>query len=181
MLERISTAQTAGQLAASEDMVRKAIGRYGVIERCQFRKGWFADTLPQHSEPIATVFIDVDYQSSLHECLINLWPHIVSNGLLFLDEFVLLDYCALFYSERYWARYFGEKPPGLIGAGAGVGVGHYYFGPPFETPPLQNAGSVAYTWKGNGAFWNYYPEDVAAGSDPEAPVVARGEARTASD
>jgi hypothetical protein len=69
-----------------------------------------------------------------------------------------LDLCALFFSETYWQRYFGERPPGLMGAGTGVGVGHYYWGPLFTEPPLQLSRSIAYTWKGNSGYWTYYPE-----------------------
>ena len=45
-----------------------------------------------------------------------------------------------------------------MGAGTGVGVGHYYWGPLFTEPPLQLSRSIAYTWKGNSGYWTYYPE-----------------------
>jgi hypothetical protein len=45
---------------------------------------------------------DVDYQASLDAYVRNLWPQLTERGYVFIDEFVLLDHCALFWSERYW-------------------------------------------------------------------------------
>lgn len=162
-----STGGFRGELHLVQENIRKG----GVIERCTFRKGWLKDTLPHHSEPIAMCFWDVDYQDSLHTCVINLWPHLVEGGYVFIDEYVLVDYCSLFFSERYWRQYFGTTPPGLIGSGTGLPLGHYFLGGfPFH-PPLQESGSVAYTRKGGSGFWDYYPEDIAAAAE-DAPLPA---------
>jgi hypothetical protein len=104
----------------------------------------------------------VDYQASLDDCIRNLWPHLTESGYLFIDEYVLTDYCALFWSERYWSSNFSTTPPGLIGAGSGVGVGQYYLGP-FEEWNMgagmaQDPTSVAYTRKDFSGYWDYYPE-----------------------
>ena len=84
---------------------KQNVRRYGAIDVCTFRKGWFSETLPQHREAIVLCFIDVDLESSLHDCVLNLWPKLQPRGYLFLDEFVFPDYCALFWSERYWKTY----------------------------------------------------------------------------
>ena len=57
------------------------------MERCTFRKGWFSETLPYHSEPVVLCFLDVDFQASLHDCVTNLWPHLTDRGYLFVDEY----------------------------------------------------------------------------------------------
>ena len=142
------------------ETVRANVERYGVAERCTFRKGWFRDTLPNHTEPIALCLVDVDLKSSMHDCIVNLWPHLVDRGYVFFDEYVLLDRCALFYSERFWREYLGSDPPGLVGAGTGVGVGQYFLGPYGATPPIQRATSLAYTRKDFTALWDYRPEDA---------------------
>ena len=80
---------------------------------------------------------------------------------MFIDEYVFLDYCALFYSEKFWRRHFDTTPPGLIGAGSGVGVGEYYVGPYGERLPVQAPGSVAYTRKDFDGHWAYYPDETA--------------------
>ena len=127
-----------GSFKGSLETVQGNVRKYGVIERCQFRKGWFKDTLPSHSEPIAFCFIDVDLKSSMHDCIVNLWPHLALQGYLFFDEYVHLHNCALFFSERFWRDYLDTKPPGLMGTGTGVGVGQYFLGPwmgPSASPP----------------------------------------------
>ena len=95
---------TEGVLDADLEQVKANVRRYGAIDRCTFVKGFFADTLPQHEQPTVLCFLDVDLQGSLHDCVINLWPHLTEKGYVFIDEYVFSDYCALFYSERYLAR-----------------------------------------------------------------------------
>jgi Macrocin-O-methyltransferase (TylF) len=148
-----------GVLAAEVETVRENVRKYGVVERCIFRKGWFEDTLPNHTEPIVLAFLDVDWQASLDDCITNLWPHLTDKGYVFIDEFVLTDYCALFWSERYWRARFNTTPPGLIGSGSGVGVGSYYLGPFEEWNWIQDPTSIAYTRKDFSGYWAFYRED----------------------
>lgn len=156
-----ATPETAGYLAAELDEVRETVRRHGVLERCEFRKGWFADTLPEHASPVVLCFLDVDYQASLRSCVLNLWPHLTQSGYVFIDEYVLLDYCALFFSEKFWRRHFDRVPPGLIGAGSGIGLGEHYLGPRSEMLPIQGPGSIAYTRKDLTASWEYFPDEAA--------------------
>jgi len=151
--------EATGMLAVDLERVKRNVERYGAIECCEFRKGWFKDTLPNHKEPIVLMFLDVDWQASLDDCITNLWPHLVDKGYVFIDEFVLTDYCALFWSEEYWRRRFGRTPPGLIGSGSGVGLGGYYLGPFDEWNWSHDPTSVAYTRKDFSGYWNYYAEE----------------------
>lgn len=149
---------TAGAFSAGLDLVRANVARFGRIERCEFREGWFEDTLPDHDSPIVLCFLDVDYQASLRDCVINLWPHLTPRGYVFIDEYVLLDYCALFWSERFWREQFDATPPGLLGAGSGVGVGEFYLGPREEPLAIQAPASIAYTRRDFSGSWEYFPE-----------------------
>ena len=72
------------------------VERFGRPEVVEFRQGWFNDCLPSHSENIAHIRADVDFQSSLHDVVVNLWPHLNPEGYFFTDEYMLLDYCGLF-------------------------------------------------------------------------------------
>lgn len=168
--DKYAKASQTGGLRGPLDLVRSNVAKYGAIERCEFRKGWFNESLPRHTERIALAFLDVDYQASLDDCVRNLWPHLIKRGYLFTDEYVLTDYCALFWSERYWRENFDTTPPGLIGSGSGVGVGQYYLGPFREIangPPVpQTPSSVAYTRKDFSGYWDY---------DPEAPKEQRAD------
>jgi O-methyltransferase len=148
-----------GDYCGSLEEVKSNIKRYGAIEACEFVKGWFNDTLPQLKSPVLLAFIDVDLEASLHTCVKHIWPNLVEKGYIFIDEVVGLDYCALFYSERYWKTYFDRTPPGLIGAGTGLPLGDYYIGPFAERDdhPMQHANAGAYTRKDMSGHWAYYP------------------------
>ena len=148
--------EQTGFLRADLETVRSNVRRHGALDRVTFRKGWFEDTLPRHTEPIVLAFLDVDYQSSLDECVRNLWPHLTERGYVFIDEYVLTDYCALFWSERYWRENFDTTPPGLLGSGTGIGVGQYYLGPFEEWHAPQDPTSVAYTRKDFSGHWGYH-------------------------
>ena len=139
--------------------VRDNVRRFGEVATCEFRKGWFSDTLPTHDSPVVLAFLDVDYQASLRDCILNLWPHLTDRGYVFIDEYMVLDYGALFFSEKFWDRYFDRPPPGMFGIGSGVGVGEYYLGPRHELPRYQEGGSIAYTRKDFDGHWDFYPED----------------------
>ena len=158
--DKYANEMTEGYLKADLEAVMDNVRRLGVIERCTFRKGWFSSTLPTHDRPIVLCFLDVDYQASLHDCIVNLWPHLTQRGYVFIDEYVYTDYCAIFYSEKYWQKYFQRKPPGLVGAGSGIGLGDYYLGPLWQSPTLQRVDSVAYTRKDFSGHWNFYPDDA---------------------
>jgi O-methyltransferase len=160
--DRIATPLTTGFLKGPLEIVRANVERLGAIEVCQFRKGWFSDSLPAHAEPIALCFLDVDFQMSIHQCLVNLWPHLIDEGYLFTDDYTILDLCAVFFSEEFWRREFNRHPPGLVGAGTGVAMGQYWMGPFVRMGgnpayPMQAPSSVGYTRKDFSGHWGYVP------------------------
>jgi O-methyltransferase len=141
--------------------VKDNVQRYGAIDACSFHQGWFEDSLPHHEGDIALMFLDVDFYSSLHDCLLNLWPSVVDGGFVFLDEYLNVPYCAVFFSEKYWDKYFSCAPPGLVGTGTGVQVGMFYTDPlvRFQQGQLQGSESIAYCIKGTRAIWEFYPDE----------------------
>ena len=151
----------AGDYCGTLDEVKSNLRRYGAIDRCEFVEGWFDATLPHLDTPVLLAFLDVDLEDSLHRCVRHIWPNLVDRGHIFIDEFVGLDYCALFYSERYWQTYFGRTPPGLIGAGTGLPLGEYYIGPfdERERHPMQHANAGAYARKDFSGVWTYFPDE----------------------
>ena len=150
-----------GIFGGTLDEVQDNIRRYGAFDVCSFHQGWFENTTPGHEGVICLMFIDVDFYSSLHDVLINLWPHVVDGGFVFLDEYLNLPYCAVFYSEKYWDKYFNSAPPGLVGAGTGVQVGMHYTDPSIRFQPTQMQGpdSISYCIKGQYALWDFYPDE----------------------
>jgi O-methyltransferase len=150
----------SGDYCGTLEEVKRNIRRYGAIETCEFVRGWFKDTLPQLSSPVLLAFLDVDLEASLDSCVRHIWPNLIEEGYIFIDECVGVDYCALFFSERYWQTHFGRAPPGMIGAGSGLPLGEYYIGPWSEkgSHPLQHPNAGSYTRKNMSGHWTFYPE-----------------------
>jgi hypothetical protein len=151
-----------GAFAGALEEVRENIRRYGALECCEFIKGWYRDTLPQLSKerPVLLAFLDVDLEASLETCVRYLWPSLTERGYIFIDEYVNLDYCSIFWSEKYWMKHFQRTPPGLIGSGVGLALGEYYIGPWSERRqhPLQHPNAGAYTRKDFSGHWAYEPQ-----------------------
>jgi O-methyltransferase len=150
-----------GDFRGTLDEVRSNVRRHGAIECCEFIEGWFDETLPKLQSPVLLAFLDVDLEASLETCVRHIWPNLAQTGYVFIDEFVGLDYCALFYSERFWNMYFKTTPPGLIGAGTGLPLGEFYLGPwsERESHPLWHANAGAYTRKDFSGYWAYSPKE----------------------
>ena len=155
-----------GDYSGTLEEVKNNIRRYGAIECCEFVRGWFNETLPHENSPVLLAFLDVDLEASLDTCVRNLWPRLDDRGYIFIDEAIGVDYCALFYSEKYWRKYFDRTPPGLVGAGLGLALGEYYIGPWEETGahPMQHASAGAWTRKNMSGYWAYYPDEQRVGT-----------------
>src|SRR5258707_1959140 len=78
---------SSGDYCGTLDVVRQNIGRHGAIEACEFMQGWFKDTLPQLRSPVLLAFLDVDLEASLHTCVRNIWPNLIYQGYIFIDEY----------------------------------------------------------------------------------------------
>lgn len=147
------------------ETVKENIRKYGHIDCCEFVQGWFKDTLHKIDFPIVMAFVDVDLEESLDQCVRGIWPNLVQGGYLMIDEVVSTDYCSIFYSEKYWDKYFGETPPGMIGAGSGLPLGDFYIGPYSErgAHPTWHPHAGAFTQKGMSGHWTFYADEIAAG------------------
>jgi O-methyltransferase len=152
-----------GDFAGTLEEVKANIRKGGAIECCEFVKGWFKDTLPGLNSPVLLAFLDVDLEDSLQTCVRAVWPNLAERGYIFTHESVFTDYVALFYSEKWWKKYFNQTPPGFIGAGSGLPLGTYYVGPFDEigSHPLQHSNGGGYTQKSMSGYWAYYPDEVA--------------------
>jgi O-methyltransferase len=104
------------------DEVTENIRRNGKIEHCSFHVGYFADTLPSFRRPCVLAFLDVDLRASLEPCVQYLWPLLHEGCYLFTHEAPHMEIASLFFSENWWAENLRSAPPGLVGAGNGLGL-----------------------------------------------------------
>ena len=150
-----------GRFSGSLDEVKENIRRYGAFECCDFVPGWFDETLPGLDEPVLLAWLDVDLHASLETCVRYIWPKLVDQGYVFTDECWKMNYVSLFWSEKWWKKNFDRSPPGLVGAGTGLGLGNFYIGPKteYEDHPLQHPGTCGYTRKSLNGAWEYYPDE----------------------
>ena len=158
-LDREAKWYNRGDYAGSLEEVRTNIAKYGAPECCEYVRGWFSDTLPRLDRPVVLAFLDVDLEASLDCCVRYIYPQLTPKGHIFIDEVTGTDYCALFYSERWWRENFGRTPPGLIGAGVGLALGEFYIGPNSEIDDhrMQHSNAGAYMRKDMSGYWSYYP------------------------
>lgn len=108
----------AGSLKEVQDNIRK----YGVLDVCEFHKGFFNDTLPGFDAQLVFAYVDADLTSSVRDCLRYLWPLLQVGSYLFTDEAHHTEIAGLFYDPGWWASELHSTPPGLVGGGNGLGL-----------------------------------------------------------
>jgi len=61
-----------------------------------FKKGWFNETLPGFvpEEGIAVLRLDADWYDSTLQCLDALYKHVVTGGIVIIDDYYVWDGCA---------------------------------------------------------------------------------------
>lgn len=111
-----------GSWAGSVEEVRQNIQRYGNIKLVEFHRGFFEDTLPKFNSPVSLAFCDVDLRASLETCVRYLWPLLSNGAMFFTHEAHHYEIASLFYDTEWWHTNLNCAPPGLVGAGGGMGL-----------------------------------------------------------
>ena len=122
MAERLVRTYEPGAYAGTLDEVRNNVQRFGALALCTFHQGLFSDTLPTFDEPVVFAYLDVDLATSEKTCLRHLWPQLVPGAFVFTDEAHHLEIAELFFDRRWWNDELHTPPPGLVGAGSGLGL-----------------------------------------------------------
>ncbi len=111
-----------GAFNGSLEEVKRNITRHGVIEVCDFKAGQFAQSLSSFREKSVLVFADVDLRESLECCVRHLWPLLHDGCSFFTHEAHHSEIASLFFERDWWKRNVRDLPPGLVGAGCGLGL-----------------------------------------------------------
>jgi Macrocin-O-methyltransferase (TylF) len=109
-----------GQFAASLESVRENLSRYGELGVCEFKVGFFDESMRDFDEPVAMAFLDVDLIDSLRPCLEAIWPRLCAGGRVYVHEAEDLTLVSTFFDRDWWRQAIGEDPPGFVGAGSGL-------------------------------------------------------------
>jgi len=99
--------------------VRKNVARCGELSVCEFRPGYFEETLRSFTVPVIFAFEDADLRESVKTCIQYLWPLLEDNCRMYTHEAQHQEVVQLFFDPAIWD---GQKPPGLVGAGTGLGL-----------------------------------------------------------
>jgi len=102
--------------------VKANIGRYGELSTCQFEPGYFEETMDDFEQPVVLAFLDVGLRSSAETALRELWPLLAPDSYLFTHEAKHMEIAGLFFDTEWWVDQLDQAPPGLVGAGSGLGL-----------------------------------------------------------
>lgn len=146
-----------GMYAGRLDEVKTNIERCGDLSVCTFVPGFFSDTLPALTEPIAFAFLDVDLASSMRDCLKYIWPLLVEGGAVYTDDSCDMEVVRVWFDDEWWQRELGQGAPGYVGSGCGL-------------PLSPDYSSLGYMRKrrdvsrsSNRVSWLYYPDAAQEG------------------
>ena len=106
-----------GSYRGTLDEVKANVARYGEIDVCSFVQGWFDETMPSFSGPIAAIYLDVDLAESTGVCLRHLYPLLAPGGVLYSQDGHLPLVIEVFGSNSFWQREVGCARPHVEGLG----------------------------------------------------------------
>lgn len=98
--------------------VQRTVARFGAPEVVEWRKGWFADTLPAFEGAVDVALLDVDLLASTRTCLVHLIPRLRPDGVLFSQDGHLRATVDLLRDDAFWRDDVGVDAPTIRGLGA---------------------------------------------------------------
>lgn len=106
-----------GSYRGTLEEVKANVARYGRIDVCSFVQGWFEETMPSFSRPIAAIYLDVDLAASTRACLMYLYPILVAGGALYSQDGHLPLVIDVFSNNTFWHHEVGLARPDIKGLG----------------------------------------------------------------
>jgi len=123
---RIKGFYSKGMYSGSKKIVESNLKEFGEYHQCIFREGLFEKTMPNHSEKICFLFLDVDLKSSTKTAITYLWKHVLDNHYIFTDDSCDLGIVKLWFDDDWWNKKFGIPSPGYVGSGCGLPINGEY-------------------------------------------------------
>jgi hypothetical protein len=74
-----------GDFYGSREEVERNVRRFGAIDRVNFIKGWYSESLAGFDQPLALIWMDVDLQQSVLDVLQHVYGNLDRNGVIFSD------------------------------------------------------------------------------------------------
>lgn len=112
-----NTNVVGGGYRADEQEVVDNVSTYGAVRQCQFLKGWFHETMPSFTLPVAVGFLNVDLASSTRTSLKYLYPQLQPGGTLFSHDGHVPSVAAVFRDQSFWMHAVRCPPPRIDGLG----------------------------------------------------------------
>ncbi len=97
-----------GDFRGARAEVEANVRMFGRPERVRFVEGWFRDSLPGLTEPIALLWMDVDLYASTRDVLEATWERLDPRGAIFSHEFLAS------HVDPDGRIVHGQEPPGAI-------------------------------------------------------------------
>lgn len=127
-----------GMYSSSEKTVRNNLMLYGEAESVIIRKGFFDKSMPNHTEEVSFIFMDVDLSSSTKTCIKYLWPKLNDNSFIYTDDACDMEVVKVWFEKDWWNKNLSQDPPGYIGAGCGLPISSKYSSLGFSFKNLDN-------------------------------------------
>src|SRR5262249_38216430 len=108
----------AGAFRGRLPSVRRTVARFGEPLVCDFRKGWFADTLPAFEGHVDVALLDVDLLTSTRTCLQHLVPPLRPRGVGLPQGRPPAGVRGPLGGPGFWRDGVGGEPARLPGVGA---------------------------------------------------------------
>lgn len=120
------TGYAKGDYEGRLEEVKENIKQYGCLDVCEFVPGYFENTMPMFinsfNDRVVFTFLDVDLRKSLETCIFYLWPLLEKHCSLFTHEAQQIEMSSFFFDKGWWLTHLYFSPPGLLGAGTGLGL-----------------------------------------------------------
>lgn len=112
-----------GRFAASSETVEGNVAKFGDLSVCEFRAGYYNDTMSDIHDPVVMVFLDVDLIDSLKPCIKGLWPNLQPGCRMYTHEARNLTFISVYFDQTWWRQALNEDAPGFVGSGVGLPLG----------------------------------------------------------